>query len=72
LGFVIWNFPTRGLRASKEGSWEDEKLGSLEVGESFFDVGVIFLWRLGKEGNQKDLLIFEPGSQRTGKNRTGF
>jgi len=30
----------------------------LEVGESFFDVGVIFLWRLGKEGNQEDRLAF--------------
>jgi len=30
------------FRASKEGSYEAEKLGSLEVGESFFDVGVIF------------------------------
>jgi len=29
-------------RASKEGSWEDEKLGTWEVGELFFAAGVIF------------------------------
>jgi hypothetical protein len=35
----------------------------LEVRESFFDVGVIFLWRLGKERNQEDLLPFKPKFQ---------
>jgi hypothetical protein len=35
----------------KEGSWEAEKLGTWEVGESFFDMGVIFLWKMGKEGS---------------------
>jgi hypothetical protein len=30
---------------------EAGKLGSWEVGDSFFDVGVIFLWKMGKEGS---------------------
>ena len=41
------------------------KLGTWELGESFFDAGVIFLWSLGKEGNQEYLLPFKPKFQRT-------
>ena len=43
---------------SKEGSWEAEKLGTWEVGELVFAEGVVFLWWLGKEGNQEDRLAF--------------
>jgi hypothetical protein len=49
---------TGKVKILKEGSWEAEKLGIWEVGELFVDAGVIFLWSLGKEGNQEDLLPF--------------
>jgi hypothetical protein len=37
-------------RASKEGSWEAEKLGTWEVGEWLFAAGVIFFVEDGKRG----------------------
>jgi hypothetical protein len=41
-------------RALKEGSWEDEKLGTWEAGELFFDAGIIFFMESGKEGSWED------------------
>jgi hypothetical protein len=38
-------------RALKEGSWEAEKLGTWEVGESFFAAGAIFFMEDGKRRN---------------------
>jgi hypothetical protein len=35
-------------------------------------VGVIFLWRLGKEGNQEDLLTFNPNFKEPGKTEPVF
>jgi hypothetical protein len=56
----------------KEGSWEDEKLGSWEAEESLFVAGVILFMEAGKRGKIGRYAAFNPDFKEPEKTEPVF